>query len=854
MILLTGPYMIRQHFLRASLCIVLLVFIAAAAEGQSRPTTRRARRQPAGPTVATPAAQLAVLPGFKVELVYSVPRETQDSWVSMATDPKGRLIVSGQNGPLFRVTPGKDPKTTKVEKLDIPIGHAQGLLYAFDSLYVMVNGKGIANHGSGFYRCKSSDGGETFGEPELLLKLAGSGEHGPHAIRLGPDGKLYILAGNFTDLPKTLLPSSPVKNYGEDQLTLRDPDGNGFATGRMAPSAWIIRCDQDGKKDELFCAGYRNPYDMNFNTDGELITWDSDMEWDIGAPWYRPTRICMAISGGEFGYRFGTGPWPDYSEDSLPPVCNTGLGSPTGLTFGTGAKFPAKFQQALYGEDWAYGKILVFYMVPEGAGYKATFETFISGKPFDPTAMVIDPTDGAMYFTIGGRNTQSGLYRVTYIGTESTAPLPASDQKSAEARKIRHKLESFHGHEDAQAVDAAWEYLNSPDRYLRFAARVAIESQPVAQWQQRALKEKRPMALLEAMIALSRVGDKSLEPKVLESLDRLSLASLTREELLVALRAYGLCFIRLGHPDSAQLPALQSKFDRLFPSSDKFVNRELSRLLVYLDAPDIISKCMTQLASAPTQEDQLWYVFILRNRKDGWTLDQRKAWFSWLNLAEQKYHGGSSFKNYLKHFRTEGESTLTPEEKTSLADILNRKSNIDVVKVTAPRQFVRNWQMQDLLPELDKVNHGRNFERGKAAFEAVQCIQCHKFKDEGDGSIGPDLTAVGNRFAADYILESILLPSKVVSDQYADTQIVTKNHDVVIGRVMQEDAQKLVVRPSPLSEATVTVQKKDIDRRELSKLSPMPEGLVDVLSQDEILDMIAYLRSGGTPDDKAFKP
>src|SRR5205085_717103 len=114
------------------------------------------------------------------------------------------------------------------------------------------------------------------------------------------------------------------------------------------------------------------------------------------------------------------------------------------------------------------------------------------------------------------------------------------------------------------------------------------------------------------------------------------------------------------------------------------------------------------------------------NLKDNWTLDQRKAWFSWLNLAEQKYHGGSSFKNYLKHFRAEAEATLTPQEKESLADILNRKSNINVVKVTAPRQFVRNWQMQDLLPELDQVNHGRNFQRGKAAFESVQCIQCHK--------------------------------------------------------------------------------------------------------------------------------
>ena len=402
--------MTLMNWLRGTVCATALVGIAGAAfaaDPPTRPASRPARSttraaKPKGNPIA--ADKLTVMKDFKVDLIYTVGQD-EDSWVCMTPDPKGRLIVSGQNGGLYRVTPGEDAKSTKVEKLDIPLGHAQGLLYAFDSLYVMVNGKGIAGHGSGFYRCKSTDGGETYGEVETLLKLDGNGEHGPHAIRLSPDGKsLYILAGNFTDLP-AMATTRPVQNYDEDQLTMRDPDGNGFATGRYAPSAWIIRCDENAKNLELFSAGYRNPYDMDFNTDGELFTWDSDMEWDIGAPWYRPTRMLMALSGGEYGYRFGTGPWPDYFEDSLPAVCNTGLGSPTGITFGTGAKFPAKYQHALFGLDWAYGKIDVFFVNPEGAGYKANFAEFISGKPFDPTDIVINK-DGLMYFTIGGRKTQ----------------------------------------------------------------------------------------------------------------------------------------------------------------------------------------------------------------------------------------------------------------------------------------------------------------------------------------------------------------------------------------------------------------------------------------------------------------
>jgi putative heme-binding domain-containing protein len=809
-----------------------------------------AKNTPGRPGQATPAEELTVLPGFKVELLYSVPK-SQDSWVCMTPDPKGRLIVSGQAGPLFRVTPGKDAASTKVEKIDVPIGQAQGLLWAFDSLYVDVNGPGIGGHGAGFYRLRSPDG-EHFSQPELLIPLNTGGEHGPHAIRLGPDHKLYVLCGNFTNPPKKRSPTSPVKDYDEDQLTPRAPDGNGFATGRMAPGGFVLRCDKEGKNVELFCAGFRNPYDMDFNPDGELFTWDADMEWDIGMPWYRPTRVCTVYSGGEYGWRYGTGKWPEYFEDSLPPVVNTGLGSPTGVTFGTGAKFPARFQQAMFGCDWAYGKIDVFDVVPDGAGYKATFEPFVSGKAFDPTDIVIN-TDGAMYFTIGGRGTQSGLYRVTYVGHDSTEPVkPVIDSKAAEARQLRHKLESFHGHQDPAAIEAAWESLNSSDRYLRFAARVAIEWQPASQWQDRALNEKRPTALIESMIALARIGDKSLQPRVLEALDQLQPSSLTREQLLMALRAYGLCFIRMGRPDEATIHSLQAKFDALYPSTDPIVNRELCRMLTYLAAPSVVAKSMAVLASAPTQEDQIHYAFILRTMRAGWTPELRKQYFTFLNLAEDRYHGGASFKNFLRHAREDAEQTLNPQEKQELASILEHHAVSPAMEVATPRQFVRNWQMADLLPDLAQVNHGRNFAKGKAAFESVQCLACHKFRDEG-GSIGPDLTGVGNRFTAEYILESILLPSKVVSDQYANTQIITKDRNVIEGHVVKDDGDKLIVRPSPLSEATVTVEKKDIARTQLSKVSPMPEGLVDVLNKDEILDLIAYLRAAGNPDDNAFK-
>src|SRR5205823_109256 len=180
------------------------------------------------------------------------------------------------------------------------------------------------------------------------------------------------------------------------------------------------------------------------------------MEWDIGLPWYRPTRINHCVSGAEFGWRNGSGKWPDYYPDSLPAVVNIGLGSPTGITFGTGAKFPAKYQRAMFALDWTYGIIYAVHLYPNGATYIGEPERFLSGKPLPVTDAAIGP-DGALYFTIGGRGTQSGLYRVSYTGKEPTDPAPkVADSAGAQARDLRHMLESFHSRSDPRVIPTAW--------------------------------------------------------------------------------------------------------------------------------------------------------------------------------------------------------------------------------------------------------------------------------------------------------------------------------------------------------------------------------------------------------------
>ena len=818
------------------------------------------------PGQATPVENLTLLPGFKAELLYSVPKGNEGSWVCMTPDPKGRLYVSDQSGALYRVTPPPIGTTTEltVEKVDLEIGSAQGLLWAFDSLYVVVNGSG-ETYNSGLYRLRDTDGNDKLDKIEPLKKFLdrnrvgpAGGEHGPHAVVLGPDKKLYIVAGNFTSLPDGLAATSPAANWSEDLLLPRMTDGKGHDPTIYVPASWVSRTDENGKTWEVFATGMRNAYDIAFAPDGELFTFDSDMEWDIGAPWYRPIRICHIVSGAEFGWRNGSAKWPSYYPDGVPPVVDIGPGSPTGVTFGTGARFPAKYQAAFFAADWAYGKLFAVHTKPDGASYKADFEPFIVGKPFGITDVVINPTDGAMYITIGGRGTQSGLYRVTYVGTE--VPTPRNIAENVEAKKargLRHKLESFHGHRDSTAVEIAWPHLGSDDRFIRYAARVAIEAQDPATWTDKALTEKNATAAINALVALCRVGNSSLQPRILGALNELDLAKLSHTQLLEALRAYELCFIRMGRPmDPAAAPSVASRFDKLYPSDNDDVNHELCQLLVYLRSPEVITKSLALLDKATTQEEQLFYAFNLRNIREGWKPEQRKAYFEWLNRAQQKYTGGASYKLFLTNVREESIKTLGDNEKTALATLLKSPMEIaydPTTRDTKERKFVKAWTMADLTPKLAKLKSGRSFENGKAAFNATSCIKCHRFNNEG-GASGPDISGVGNRFQPADLLETIVLPSKVISDQYQATEIVTKKKEVFVGTIHEENDERVVIRPSPLATATETVLKKDIADRHPSKLSIMPQSLIDVLSEDDVLDLLAYLRSAGDPNDPAFKP
>jgi putative heme-binding domain-containing protein len=807
------------------------------------------QRQPS----ATAPETLKVAKGFRVELLYTVPKDTQGSWVNLTVDPKGRLIVSDQYGKLYRVTPppiGSEHVEIKVEPIDVEIGEAQGLTWAFDSLYVVVN-RG-AKYPSGLYRVRDTDGDDRLDKVERLRLLEGGGEHGPHAVVPSPDGKsLYVVAGNatkLTELSGSLVP----RIWDEDQILPYLVDGNGFMTNERAPGGAVYKVDPEGKDWVLVSTGYRNPYDMAFNRNGDLFTYDSDMEWDVNTPWYRPTRVCQADSGSDFGYRNGSGKWPAYYPDSLPPVLNIGPGSPTGVTFGYGAKFPAKYQEALYICDWSYGKLYAVHLTPDASTYKATFEEFISGRPLPLTDVVVNPQDHAMYFAVGGRKTLSGLYRVTYTGPESTARA-ASDPAGEDLRALRRKLEAFHGHKDPAAVELAWPYLGHPDRFIRYAARVAIEFQDATSWQERALATQDPAAALTALLALARKGDQGLQPRMLDALDRLNWDKLSLAQKLDLLRVYELTLIRMGAPDTATTARVVGRFDPLFPSKVRELNAELCKLLISLQAPGVAARSIALMGQAPTQEEQIEYASALRMLKSGWTPQLREAYFSWFLKAAQ-FKGGASLAGFLKAIKADAIKTLSEEEKVALKSVLEAKPDTKAAAVPViARPFVKTWTVDELAPLVERNLNARDFDRGRSLFAATQCFACHRFANEG-GTVGPDLTGVSGRFSPRDLLESIITPSKSISDQYEAANIALADGRVITGRIVNLHENVMQVNTNMLDpNGLVNVDSRQVEEIKPSSVSMMPEGLLNTLNKDEALDLMAYLLSGGDRENVVFR-
>lgn len=839
-----------------------------------------------GTYVLDPDTQIALLAGFDAELLYAVPAE-QGSWVAMAFDPKGRLIVSDQDSQgVFRVTLPKagDTETrVAVESLKgFPyepiawgkrtVGGALGFLYAFDSLFM--------SSMKGFYRIRDTDGDDTYDEFTLIKPLEMGYEHSAHCIIPTEDGKaLYLVSGNHSRVPAGVASLQPPV-WGWDSLLPPMPDPQGHAVGVLAPGGWICRISPDGTQWTMVASGLRNSVDLAINREGELFTYDSDLEFDIGCPWYRPTRVNHVTSASEFGWRAGSAKWPEYFADSNGSVIDIGPGSPTGMSFGHHSNFPDAYQDKLFLCDWTFGTIYTVDLTESGSSYTGTKQEFLNGTPLNISAMRFGP-DGHMYFLVGGRNTASKLYRVRYTGPRRDGPTKRLVANQP-LRDLRHSLEAWHGSRSggAAAIAKAWPHLSHADRNIRYAARLAIENQDLGLWQDKVFAESDPRAVVHATIALCRHADTSLTSRVLAKLASVPTTSLARDDLLALLRAYSLCLIRLQAPSPAEVAAIVARLDPLYPAHDELLDTELCRLLSYLGAPSVVAKTIALMQATATKalaydkamlarhqygdailkamantpnSQNIHYAYSLRRVQSGWTLADRKYYFTWLNESLQK-NGGLSFAGYIRAIRQDAIEHLAAKDAAAVAWLLGDVASVDLGQLPLPQGPAGGWTTDTAMQLFDGELVGRNYENGKQMFAAGRCVACHRFQGSG-GYSGPDLGSVGKRYSIRDILVAICEPSQSISEQYQASKVLLKEGGVLYGRIIYRNDHEIALARNPYDFGELTrTPLEHIESIEPSPVSMMPPSMLALMNEDEVRDLIAYLVSGGSTKHRVFQP
>jgi len=313
----------------------------------------------------------------------------------MTVDPNGRVIVSGRGYIRILVDDNGDGKADRaIDFANEPKDGAMGMHWESNTLFAMGDG--------GLRRFTSKTGDKADGPSTLIRAMKTGGEHSAHAIRRGPDGWLYVLCGNNTGIDST---------YADQQTSpIKEP-----------VAGCALRFQPDLKKCEIVAHGFRNPYGMDFNLDGDLFTYDSDNERCVTLPWYEPTRFYHVIEGRHYGWlnpqHAVTWRRPPYFTDVVAPIATLGRGSPTGVACYRHNQFPVEYHGGFFLCDWTFGKVHFASLERKGSSYISKTRVFLESvgdNGFAPTACAVSEKTGDLYISIGGRGTRGAVYRVRH--------------------------------------------------------------------------------------------------------------------------------------------------------------------------------------------------------------------------------------------------------------------------------------------------------------------------------------------------------------------------------------------------------------------------------------------------------
>jgi len=783
-------------------------------------------------------------PGFQISLLRTAKAD-EGSWISLAFDEKGRAIVSREDEGLLRMT--YDANRTSVEKVEaikIDLKECRGLVFNSEDLYAS------ANNSKAIYRVQLSDDANM----KSMLRLrefSGGVGHGRNDVTIN-NGWLYSIHGDSVELPRDNVTdlTSPVRQWAGDVL------GEGYLLRmQLNPIEW-----------EVVCGGLRNPYGVSAHPSGEMFTFDADNEYDMGTPWYRPTRVVALLPGGDVGYRTAGNKLPPRFHDqpeNVPPVLTIGRSSPTAVFCDPKLAFPGPYRDALYLLDWTYGRAVAVHLVQRGAGWRAQAELFLQGRPLNVTD-VARGDDGAMYVITGGRKTQSSLYRIVAVEGSSANPSVTGDSDevhersaaefSAKQIETRKQLEQISRNRDVRGMQQVLAHLADSDPVLRHAARIALERLPRQQWRSVVPKISDDVAWLYGSLAMAHSMDSAEAAKMLERWLKCEPALYDLSSRLVWVRLCEWCLRTNKEAVNAKSSEVIAKLIVNWPEANVHhvatetsaieLRHRFAQLLGQLKSEKAIEFIARDLLASTQQEDQVAGLLALRQQRSGWTEAQRRLQFELLQDADRMV-GGEGLPKFMAAIREESLASLSSIERKSLAQLLEAK--VEVATVTGPpRPHVQKWSIDELSEVTSSSLVKGDREHGAKIFREALCARCHRIGREGK-AVGPDLTFVGRRFSPHDLMESILTPSRSVAENFQLDSILTQSGEIHTGRILIEGdyrSQKVRIQTDPLkSDSVVEIDKSEIEEHKQLDRSPMPDGLLDVFSRDEIRDLIAYLQS-----------
>lgn len=753
--------------------------------------------------------------------------EDEDSWVSLAIDPKGRIIIAQEQRGLLRFTlSDNNREIVDVERINETLEECRGLAFRGETLFAN------ANDSKALFRLRDNDGDDQYDEVVEIQATTGSVGHGRNDLATGPDGNLHSIHGDVVDTPDR-----------STFFTAPEP-GNPKPLGH-----WVSLGDGDTGW-EIFARGLRNPYGIDFHRDGDPFTYDADNEGDVGLPFYRPSRINHLVRGANYGWHQRPGNTrsiPVYAPDTVPTTFDVGRGSPTGVKFGYRSNFPAKWRDAFYALDWAYGRIIAMHTVPRGASYYASGEVFLEGRPLNVTDLDF-AEDGSMFFTTGGRKTKSALYRLRYDATANTAK-PAKPTVQESERKIFSEISRSHRKKIEQASgpvtsdSPCWVFLGSADPWLRNAARIRLENRPVSEWRDLIFTKTGGRGRLTALLALVRQGDVEDRTFAVESASTLDSREWGRTGKLTFLRICELGFtVAVGGPATQNISRYAHDW---IDSPASPVTRECARILAHIQDPKAVGRTLLLLTESATQGDRLHYLEMLSRMRTGWEEDARVSYFKSIAIARETSRGDRFMPPFFESLQREALSSAPEQKRDSLA-LLLEPAPPESPAPSEARKFVKNWSMTDFsdddLAEAPQISYAE----GLALFRAGQCHRCHSFGSEGY-PVGPGLSTVASRFSLRDLLQSILEPSAVVSEVYRNSIVELHDGSSINGRILRDDFRQstLYLSTNPFAPTEMTTVSKDrIKRVTESEISPMPPALLSGLTKKEIVALLHWLRSG----------